>query len=638
MTPHSKIPENITDTNQLRSMARRRGIKLSTRSQPQKNSSVVLESVASEVSGDPGQEHSNLSQPTPRTKTNIPLEDPDKPSTDLRRHPRGIIRWAKLLPGRIKRYWLILRPPLTPEQMEQREFEKLERYRDRLCKREARKYMHILSRKLGQLGEREIIGNNTEGKPRKLRLVRWTGIARDELFTKIILRMDTDPAHLPSYVRVSDLGRREYYADEMLPTLAHYMEFKSDEAGVFAIIYRKGLDGLPEFVAAEDIWRKMPENKPPLTFPVGYGDNSTRMDIDLDDCPHLLVGGATKQGKSNFINNILCFWLHRGLTPQDFQLVLFDLKRGMEFCFYEGLPHLYHDEEDVIAFEKQKVQEADDDKQTYEPKIIETGIIEDLVDVVPAMLRLRKIMDQRLGHIKNAGHKDFNAFNNAQHSSQKKLPALVVVFDEWARIRLSLGGGPEVMLAEMTNIARAAGMYFILGTQNPNSTVISSLISVNFSTRIIFKCSVGGSMASLGNQAAVGLEEKGRAILQDGGDQFKLQTPRISDGLIKAIVFKAITGKDKKSFSPIDLEEILQHSLNHFDGALDVSKLFAVFREKKVKWEWLVDALRDAEGKEFELGGTPYRVMPAGYHKGRRLERTDTDTVSAKIANSKSQI
>lgn len=423
----------------------------------------------------------------------------------------------------------------------------------------------------------------------------------------------------------------------MLPTLGHFMEFKSDEAGVFAVVYRHGLDGLPEFIAAEDIWKKVPENKPPLTFPVGYGDNSTRVDVDLDDCPHLIVAGATKQGKSNFINDILCFWLWRGLTKQDLQLCLFDLKRGMEFSFYEGLPHLYHDEEDVIDFERQKQANSADESSPYEPAIIETGIIEDLNDVMPALRRLRKIMDKRLVHIKAAGHKDFNTFNRAQHSSQKKLPSVVVVFDEWARVALSLGKEAETMLAEMTNLARAAGMYFILGTQNPNSSVISPLISVNFSVRVIFKCSVGGSMAALGNQSAVALEEKGRCILQDGGDQFKLQTPRISDGLIKSVVFKAITGKDKKSVGPIDLEEILQYSLDHFDGELSHSKLFAVFRDKKVRWEWLVEALRDAEGKEFDLSGTPYRVASPGYHKGRHLERTDADTASEEVSNSQTQ-
>lgn len=621
MTVKSKIPRTVRDTNQLRSMARRRGIKLETRSQSQSNTSKSLKNTSAEINGSVGQEHENRSAPTPDSKVEIPLENPDKPSIDLRRKPKGIIRWFKYLPNRIRNFWLILRPPLTPDELEKREFLKLENSRNKLAQRECRKYGNLISEKLAQLGEREVIGNNTPDKPRKIKKVRWSMFTRDALFTKLILRMNSDPRHLPQSVRVSELGRKDLYSDEMLPTLGHYMDFKSDEAGIFAVVFRKGLDGLPEFVAAQDIWKKVPQNKPLLTFPVGYGDNSIRTDVDLDDCPHMIVAGATKQGKSNFINQILCFWLWRGLTIQDLQLVLFDLKRGMEFCFYEGLPHLYHDEEEYVTSEKDRARV----EENYKPAFIETGIIEVLGDVIPALLRLRKIMDKRLLHIKGAGHKDFNTYNRSQHSRQKRIPSMVVIFDEWARVRLSLGTEPENLLAEMTNLARAAGMYFIIGTQNPNTSVISPLIGVNFSTRIIFKCSVGGSMAALGNQSAVGLEEKGRAILQDGGDEFKLQTPFMSDGLIKAVVYKAITGKEKKFANAVDLEEILQYSLDNLDGMLDIVKLFQIFREKTVRKNWLVSALSEAEKTKqiYVLSGTGYRVSPRGSHAARQLVRVE---------------
>lgn len=615
MSPNSKIPRVVKDTQLLRSMASRRGIKLQTRSQAHNNTSEALKSTSSKINGSMGKEHKYRSEATPDSKVEIPVENPDKPSVDLRRKPKGIIRWFKYLPGRVRNFWLILRPPPTPDELEKKAFQKIENSRNRLAQKECRKYGKMISEKLAQLGEREVIGNNTQDKPRKIKKVRWSMFTRDALFTKLILRMNSTPKHLPQNVRVSELGRKELYSDEMLPTLGHYMEFKSDEAGIFAVVFREGLDGLPKFVTAEDIWKKVPQNKPMLTFPVGYGDNSIRTDVDLDDCPHMIVAGATKQGKSNFINQILCFWLWRGLTPKDLLLVLFDLKRGMEFCFYEGLPHLYHDEDDDVILQKQ--QET--------PSYIETGIIEELVGVMPALLRLRKIMDTRLMRIKDGGHKDFNAFNRAQHSRQRRIPSMVVIFDEWARIRLSLGTEPETLLAEMTNLARAAGMYFIIGTQNPNSSVISPLIGVNFSTRVIFKCSVGGSMSSLGNQSACHLEEKGRAILQDGGDEKKLQTPFISDGLLQAVVFKAITGKDKKFSNAIDLEEILQHSLDNLDGVLDIGKLFQIFREKTVRLNWLKAALREAEREKttYILSGTAYKVSPRGSHSARQLTRIE---------------
>ena len=594
-------------------MARRRGIVLKTVSHLFRHSSEATDNASAERNGDMGKEHGSLSTGRGKSRAEIALENVDKPSVDLRRKPKGLIRWFKYLPSRIRNYYYILRPPLTPDELERKEFMRLEKSRDKLCMREGRRYGKMASEKLAQLGLRELLASPAPDKPRKLKLVRWEMITRDALFTKIIMKMNCNPRHLPAYVKVSDLGRNPLYADELLPTMNHFVEWISNEAGVFLIVFRHGLDGLPEFVAAEDIWRKVPTAKPLLTFPVGYGDNSTRTDCDLDDCPHLIVAGATKQGKSNFINQMICFWLWRGLTPTDLQLVLFDLKRGMEFTFYEGLPHLYRDANE------QYEEEMDQEKPAY----ITSGIIEELKQVMPALLRLRKEMDRRLLFIKNHGHKDFNAYNRSQHSRKQRLPSMVIIFDEWARIRLSLGTEPENLLAEMTNLARAAGMYFVIGTQNPNTSVISPLIGVNFSSRIVFRCSVGGSMAALGNQSAVGLEEKGRAIFQDGGDEIKLQTPRISDGLIQAVVFKAITGKEKKFANAVDLEEILQYALDNLDGELDIVKLYQIFREKTVTKHWMTQALREAEGKQFVLSGSTYKVGPRGNHVARHLIRPD---------------
>jgi len=606
-----KLPTSVTDMKIVRSFARRHGQRLEHTSTEYSSTSQALSSSASEHKGRMSRKYSSTSEPIIKKKVEIPLEDVDKPSTDLRRPLRGILLRIKRFPGWIVGRWKILHPDLTHDQIEERNALALEKQRDKLCIREARRYSRKVSQKLAQLGLRELLTSPSPNQPRKLKLCHWRMCTRDELFTKIVMVLETDPRSLPSYVQISKLAKDPLYSDELLPTLNHYVDWDSSEAAVTLTIFREGLDGLPVFLTTKDIWEKIPENKPPLTFPVGYATNSERVDIDLDDCPHLIVAGATKQGKSNFINQMICFWLWRGLSPQDLQFVLFDLKRGLEFSFYEKLPHLYHDTDEEI--ESQAGMEH--------PAIIRSGIIEELPEVMPAMRRLRQLMDDRLLHIKKAGHKDFNGYNRSQHTRQKRLPAMVVVFDEWARIRLKLHGEAEDLLAEMTNLARAAGMYFILGTQNPNREVISPLIGVNFNTRVVFKCSVGGSMAALGNQASVGLEEKGRAILQDGGDEKKLQTPRIVDSLIRATVYKAITGKEFHGHvaSGVDLEEILEHALNHIRGELDVLKLYQIFRKKNVPQHWLRDALKDAEGQHFILSGKSYHVAPRGKNLPRRL-------------------
>ena len=653
MTPKSKIPKTVTDTQLLRSMARRRGIILRTISRVFRHSASPTENVASTRNGKMGVDHTSQSTPLHGKRVDIPVEDPDKPSTDLSRKPKGIIRKLKYLPGKLRHFWQILRPPLTPDQLEALEFSKLEKSRDRLAQKEGRRYGIQTSNKLAQLGMRELLNSPDPNKPRKLKLVRWSMITRDELFTKIVLRMNTNPKHLPAYVRVSELGRDQLYSDELLPTIGHFVKWDSDDYGVTLTIFRHGLDGLPEFVTTEDLWKRCPENKPPLTVAVGFGDNSSTHFIDPAEYPHLLVCGGTGWGKSNTVNQILCFWLYRGITPKELQLVLFDLKKGMEFSSYENLPHLYQDD------------------------VVKTGIIEDLEGVLPTLRRMQEVRDVRMERIKKAGYKNFQDYNRGVKQIDR-LPAIFLVFDEWAKIRLSRSGmGPmalvkevthlanttvmdifkkrlhedriklydsildfgkgvlklrqskhfgleaEEMLAEFTNLARAAGMYVILSTQHPSKEVLTGLIMINFPTRIVLNSSVGGSMAALASQGAFGLEYKGRAVLLDRGQETKLQTPYISPDTIKGIVHKAITGQELKRTNGVGIEEVLTYSLEHLDGMLEVTKLFQIFKDKKVRKNWLYDNLREAEGQEYILSGTTYRVSPRGNHAARRLIRID---------------
>jgi hypothetical protein len=608
MTPQSKIPRNIKDTNLLRSMFHRRGMDLSTTSRHHKASAETIIAVADPKDGQPGQDHSNLSVPVRGKKKEIDLDDPDHPSTDLRKHARGLIRKIKQFPGKVRNLYTILRPPLTPDQAEKKEFERVEKARNALCMKEAKFYARQLSDKLAQLGERELLGSPDPNKPRKLKKCRWSMISRDELFTKIILRMNTNPRHLPSYVKVSELARNPLYADECLPTLGHFVKWTSDDWGVAVTVYRHGLDGLPEFVTTDELWKRCPQNKPPLTVAVGFGDNSSTHFIDPTQYPHLLISGGTGWGKSNMINQILCFWLSRGLKPNELQLILFDLKRGMEFSSYENLPHLYHDD------------------------YIKTGIIENLDGVLPTLSRMQDVRDKRMDQIKHAGFKNFQDYNRGVKSADR-LSAIFLVFDEWAKIRLSRSGAgtypvrgvrnfgleAEDLLAEFTNLARAAGMFVILATQHPSREVLSGIIMINFPTRIILNSSVGGSLAALGTQSAFGMEVQGRAILLDRGQEIKLQTPMISPETIKAQVYRAITGKDLRYTDGIDLQQIFQYSLNNLDGFLDIVKLYEIFRIKKVRKDWLQKALREAESQEYIISGVKYKVSPRGNHLARQL-------------------
>lgn len=647
-----KLPPNIRNPRLLIPMAKRRDITLGSSSRDLSTNSEHVETSSHDIEGKMSKALSMDSHPIKGKMQDLVYDTPDKPSTDIRWwHPRGIILWMKRLPGRVRHWREIFFPTLTlEEQKEKKDLEEL-KSRTKLVKKECHVYARQVSKALAQLGEKELLYSPNPEAGRKLKMVHFDCGSWDELFNKLVLSVEKD--HLPSYVSISEFAINPKFSLDIAPRVGHDVKWECDNSGVRITIYRKGKDGIPDYVSTETLWEKFPDNKPLYTVPVGIGDNSSRYFLDPTEYPHLLVAGATGWGKSNFINQLLCFWLNRGLKPSDLQLVLFDLKKGMEFSAYEGLPHLYHDE------------------------TIQTGIIETLAGVRPAMNRLQEILDERLELIKRAGFKNLQEYNWGVPAA-RRLPAIFIVFDEWAKIRLSRSGigksaalkavsklaeettedilregvganhdklvektegmGKEVLkiqqarhfglqaeqdLSDFTNLSRAGGMYVILCTQHPSQEVISGLIRCNFSTKIILNTSQGGSQASLGNWAAAGLEFKGRAIFEDRGENIKVQTAFISTKDINGIVYRATTGEIQPKLDKlgIGLDEILVYALHNRGGSLEVKDLYDYFKQKGVARDWIYNELRRKEGQEVTISGERYRVKPRGNHVGRRLVR-----------------
>jgi len=654
MTSPAKIPAALKSTRRVVSFAKRHGIRLDKTSREYTaHSGAGLEAVSVPLGSDVARPHeSEISRPVQAEALDLPVADPMRPSVDLRKRPRGLLRRIRNLPGKLRHYWQLLRPPLTEEEIEAREEARRIAGLDQLCAKEAKKYAGMVREKLWQLGERELVrqvaslGGQALKVKRKYVLI--DAYARDEDFNVIFLRLNTDPKYLPAYVEGTKLVRDQVYADELLPTLKHPVRWDSDEAGVFLTIYRHNLDALPTMVPAEEFWKRFDVNGlPPLAFPVGVGDNSLRKWIDLDECENLIVAGGTGWGKSVMMNNILGFLLWRGVRAADVKLVLFDLKHGLEFGHYDGLPHLYTDE--GIG-----------------------GIVYTIDDVMPALDRLLKIRDERLAILKRHKCRNIHEYNKGRRADLR-LPYLLIAIDEWAAIRLTktLSGGAKLTVSLLRGIAeryaslildgnddgkttvqllldfakevlayrktakfgdeaenklvalssqgRACGMHIILATQNPTKEVLTGLITVNFHSRIVFNTgNVGGSMAALGTQSAYGLRVKGRCILRYGGDEIELQAPFVSRSLTQDIVHYAITGKHLGS-SAVDLEEILQYALEHFSGELDLDKLFATFQEKGVRRAWLREQLKTHELTKVVLSSQTYMITKRGNGKPRRL-------------------
>jgi hypothetical protein len=213
-------------------MARRRGIKLTTISRKLRIQSELLSINSSAISGKMGGPHEATSHPVHGKKVEIPVEDPDKPSTDLRPQPKGIIRKLKYLPGKVRNFWRILRPKLTPDELEVHDYLELEKRRDKACMQEGRRYGRIASSKLA------LLSNPGQNDTRNLKLVRWKMITRDEAFTKIILIMDLNPKHVPDYMLISKLPRDPLYTDDLAVAIGLPVHWDVGDFGVTLTIFR----------------------------------------------------------------------------------------------------------------------------------------------------------------------------------------------------------------------------------------------------------------------------------------------------------------------------------------------------------------------------------------------------------------
>jgi S-DNA-T family DNA segregation ATPase FtsK/SpoIIIE len=248
---------------------------------------------------------------------------------------------------------------------------------------------------------------------------------------------------------------------------------------------------------------------------------------------------------------------------------------------------------------------------------------------MPAMLGLLQIMEKRMDHIKAAGFKNINDFN-ARHYGKNRLPSLVVIFDEYAQIGLEFGADADKLISNLSNMARAAGIYIIIGSQYPRADVLTTLATINFQVRIAFNMTGPASNAMIGDHSASGLACRGRAIFKDYDKMNEVQTPRITDSAIKDIVKHAIDGEPIEDVSKVDIEEIMELALEQLDGYLDIEKVYPLFRGKLTQKKLKV-MLKDAEYNEnnkkvFDIMGTKYRVTQSS-GRSRKMVLDDTDQI-----------
>ena len=241
--------------------------------------------------------------------------------------------------------------------------------------------------------------------------------------------------------------------------------------------------------------------------------------FDLTKAPHLLVAGATGQGKSVGLNAILTSLLYKK-HPAELKIVLVDPKM-VEFSIYKTIERHF-----LAAL----------------PEEIDNPIITDTTKVVRTLNSLCVEMDARYELLMLAGERNIKDYNKKfkerklnPEKGHRFMPYIVVVIDEYGDLIMTAGKEIELPIARIAQKARAVGIHMIIATQRPTTNIITGTIKANFPGRIAFKVSQGiDSKTILDRMGANQLIGRGDMLYLQGNDPIRVQcafvdTPEVVD-------------------------------------------------------------------------------------------------------------
>ena len=319
--------------------------------------------------------------------------------------------------------------------------------------------------------------------------------------------------------------------------------------------------------------KKFQENTK-MRLPVALGRTITN-DIfmfDLAKTPHLLVAGATGQGKSVAINAIITSLLYKK-HPAEMKMVLVDPKM-VEFAPYKPLIRHYlaaipgADANDVIITDCEKVI------NTLNSLVIEMEN------------RYKLLMDAGVRNLEDYNEKFISRRLNpvkvvADDLHHQYLPYIVIIIDEYGDFIMQAGKQVETPIARITQKARAVGMHMILATQRPSVNIVTGVIKANIPTRIALRTqSVVDSRTVLDAKGADQLIGRGDLLYSGAGDLTRVQCAFVDTPEVDAIVEHI--EKQQHYFEPYELPEYVGEGGEGdalAPGAVDLKKLDPMFRD-----------------------------------------------------------
>lgn len=340
---------------------------------------------------------------------------------------------------------------------------------------------------------------------------------------------------------------------------------------IIAPIPGKGTIGIevpnanPHIVPMSSILASKKFQETTYDLPVALGKTITNevFMVDLAKAPHMLVAGATGQGKSVGLNAIVTSLLYKK-HPSELKFVIIDPKK-VEFAIYAPI------ERHFLA----KLPDGGD------------AIITDVTKVVQTLNSLCVEMDNRYKLLQSAGCrniKEYNAkFINRQlnpENGHRFLPYIVIIIDEFGDLIMTAGKEVELPICRIAQLARAVGIHAIIATQRPTTNIITGTIKANFPARVAFRvASMMDSRTILDRPGAQQLIGKGDMLYLQGNDPVRVQCAFVDTPEVERIA--AFIGKQQGYPTAFMLPEYVDENAEASGSAADVdmNRLDPLFEE-----------------------------------------------------------
>lgn len=321
-----------------------------------------------------------------------------------------------------------------------------------------------------------------------------------------------------------------------------------------------GVGGIPAKVNYRDMITMMPKTATRLTIPIGVGANKRTIFASLDDMEQILVGGARGMGKSNFVDAAICTLIQHN-TPETLRMVMIDLKI-VELTKYTRIPHLIM------------------------PVVVEED------GIIPALRACFNEIERRMKMFRPDEEREPLCVNITGWNYKfphKRLPYWLLIIDELAEIKAVGGDTAMFLLQRVGALGRAAGIYGIVATQRPSSSIMPGEVKAHYPTRVAFSCADGpSSMTLIDNYDAVRLPGVGHFIFGYRDQRIHLKAPYLGPKMVEEIVAKVLV--EKPVFEEIQIhtvkpEDMFRYALQNLDGDFSWRKIWKEFRRYGVTRE-----------------------------------------------------